>query len=149
MVPPTEAAALKVVQTELSFEVLVDAFGAPALLDDADQLLSRSVRRQCQQEIAGGLRLAFRPLDEQPQHFSLLWSRAIGMASHHPASSEIRVHRSFRPVAPHRRIKPMPPQRARNLSYAPLGLSQLVALALSAYEGETANTGSLESRAIE
>ena len=33
-------AALEVIQTQLALEVLVDAFGAPSLLETADELLS-------------------------------------------------------------------------------------------------------------
>jgi hypothetical protein len=38
MVPASEAAALEVVEAQLAFHVLVDAFGAPALLDQLHEL---------------------------------------------------------------------------------------------------------------
>ena len=40
VMPTGEASALEVVEAELAFEVLVSAFGSPALHDDADELLS-------------------------------------------------------------------------------------------------------------
>src|SRR3954470_4072794 len=55
MVPATKAPPLEVVEAQFAFEVLVDALGAPALLDDPNQTLVAHLRWHGREVELGGL----------------------------------------------------------------------------------------------
>jgi hypothetical protein len=60
--PPGKASALEVVEAELALEVFANAFGSPALHDDADELLSAEAGRQRREEVVGWLVFAVTPI---------------------------------------------------------------------------------------
>ncbi len=66
VVPAAETPSFEVVEAELALQVLVDALGAPALHDDADELSLGDVFGQGREEVVSGLLLAVAPLDEEP-----------------------------------------------------------------------------------
>jgi len=64
--PSRERASLEMVEPEFSFEFLIGLFGAPALLEDTnDLLLAHAARRRCQSKL-GWLRLTEWPLRDKP-----------------------------------------------------------------------------------
>ncbi len=64
--PSLKATPLEMVETELPFEVLVHPLGAPAKLDDPDQLLARDLRRHRREVVLGRRRLIIFPFHDQP-----------------------------------------------------------------------------------
>nr|WP_157758912.1 hypothetical protein [Cystobacter fuscus] len=71
VVPTREAAALVVVEPELSLQILVDTLGSPALHDEANELLLCHAARHGDKEVVGWIGLFLAPLDEQPEGFLL------------------------------------------------------------------------------
>src|SRR5262249_53907775 len=71
MVPARKATTFVVVESELSLQVLISAFGTPALHDLADQLLAGHPLWQCAEEVVRWLRFAVAPFDEEPERFTL------------------------------------------------------------------------------
>jgi hypothetical protein len=55
VVPARKAAALVVVEPELSLQVLVNALGSPALHDEANELLLCRTARHAHEEVVGRL----------------------------------------------------------------------------------------------
>ena len=66
MMPSRERASLEMVESEFSLEFLVGLFGAPALLEDTNDLLLAHATRQRRQSKFGRLRLTARPLRDKP-----------------------------------------------------------------------------------
>jgi len=62
--PP--ASPLEMSQAEFALQFLVVAFDAPAQLDDVDESRKRHVLGQGREPVFGWLRLALRPLDDEP-----------------------------------------------------------------------------------
>ena len=66
MVPAEEGATFEVIETELALHILVDALGAPALLDETDEALpTLAPRREIEEMKLGRLGLAVLPFHEQ------------------------------------------------------------------------------------
>src|SRR2546421_12379974 len=61
VVPAGEAPPFVVVESELAFQVFVDALGAIAFFDETDQLLFVGSARQRRQGVVGGLALVLGP----------------------------------------------------------------------------------------
>ena len=71
VMPSWEAAALEVVQAQLALEVLVGAFGAPALLEDPDDLLSTHASWQRGEREFRRLLFTVEPLGNEPERLSV------------------------------------------------------------------------------
>src|SRR5712692_8422059 len=105
--PP--AAALEMVEPELILEFLIVALDTPAQFGEADQISERRRLRQGREPILRGLRVAPRPLDQQPLVRPGLRALLIAMGGPHAQSREAGAHRAARPFAPRHR----PPRRRR------------------------------------
>jgi hypothetical protein len=66
VVPSDEASSFVVVESELSLELLINAFGLPPLLDGANDLLFAHSPAQVGEEELGGSTLAVGPFDDEP-----------------------------------------------------------------------------------
>ena len=66
VMPASEATSLEVIQAKLAFEVLVDALGAPALLDGSNQVFHGDLPRQRCEVVLGRRRFTVGPLRDQP-----------------------------------------------------------------------------------
>src|SRR5438552_18704105 len=66
VVPAGIAASFVVVQSQFALEILVEPFGAVALLDDAHKALAGGLAGQRREEVIGRLQLVARPLDQKP-----------------------------------------------------------------------------------
>src|SRR6266542_6612303 len=65
VVPASIASAFEVIETEFTLGILIDALGAPALLDDEHDGLVRDALEGHEVEV-GGAELAVAPLADQP-----------------------------------------------------------------------------------
>src|SRR5580658_11132056 len=65
MLPSSPGTALEVIESQLPLQVLIDALGAPPLLENADHLLGAELPRDVYEREVRGLRLALGPLDDQ------------------------------------------------------------------------------------
>jgi hypothetical protein len=76
VVPASEAPALKVIEAELLLEVLLDAFGVPAVLEELDEVLKRTASVREQVEVH---RLCFvvAPLADEPNAISFAGLTAV------------------------------------------------------------------------
>src|ERR1700722_509612 len=91
VVPPAQAAAFEVVEPQLTLHVLVEAFRAPALLEDAHHLLGAELSGDRHQREVGGLGLALGPLDNEV---------LLDTADAYAATSEARAQCSGAAFAP-------------------------------------------------
>ena len=71
MVPAGERATFEVVESELALQVLVHPLGAPALLEDPDDLLPAHAPRQRSEREFRGLLLAVDPLGNEPERIPI------------------------------------------------------------------------------
>src|SRR5205814_8447754 len=74
VMPARKEASLEMVEAQLSFQVLVHALGAPAFLDEADELLLAQGVRQGGEVEMGGLNLVVAPFGRSEEHTSELQS---------------------------------------------------------------------------
>lgn len=87
MVPAGKAATLVVIESELAFEIFVDAFGSPALHYKAYELRRRHRSRQRAKEVVSWFGFTIPPLDQEPHRFAIrdldMW---VGPAGPHDSS---------------------------------------------------------------
>src|SRR6266849_8609677 len=100
-------AAFEMVEPELILELLIVALDAPAQFGEADEVGDGRRRWQGREPILRGLRLAPRPLDEQPLLRPRLRALLVAMGRSHAQPREARAHRAARAFAPRHR----PPRR--------------------------------------
>src|SRR5712691_7893433 len=86
--PP--AAALEMVEPELILEFLIVALDTPAQFGEADQISERRRLRQGREPILRGLRVAPRPLNQQPLVRPGLRALLIAMGGPHAQSRAAR-----------------------------------------------------------
>src|SRR5579871_948173 len=111
VMPSDEGATLVVIEAELALELLVDALGLPALLDDAHDLLLAHTRAQRRDEELGGLPLAVGPFDDEPDRLAGLRLGAIVVSDLHTAKDEVGGEFPLDTIAP----RHAPEQRATHL----------------------------------
>src|SRR5579859_939061 len=100
MVPARVGATLEVIEAELTFEVLVHAFRAPAFLEDPyDLLLAHDARQGREHELAG-LTLSLGPLGHEPKRLAVGESDAVVVRRLDANKGEARLQLAARPVAP-------------------------------------------------
>src|SRR5258708_23556100 len=124
MVMPTgETPPLEVVEPELALHLLVDALGAVALLEEANELLLAHLPTQRGERKFRRFSFAIGPLDEEPDGFALCGFGSVIGGDLHPAEREPRTelaplcHRSIAPRdATERRVSEPLRNRASVLS---------------------------------
>ena len=90
MVPAGEATALEVVEAELALEILVSTLGAPAFLDETNELFAIHDRR-CGAEVeVGGPLLAIAPFEDKRDTLALGGGRAVVVRRDDLADAEAR-----------------------------------------------------------
>ena len=108
MVPSWETTPLEVVQTQLTFEVFVDALRAPALLDGPDQLLHGDLPRQRPEVVLGRGILALWPLNDKPHVLADRGIVAIIMERDDATPREVGPEFLFGPFSPGHATEPLP-----------------------------------------
>src|SRR6266567_1330857 len=100
MVPSGEGAAFEMVESKLALEVLVHPLGAPALLEDPDDLLATHASRQCGEREFRGFLLAVEPLSNEPERLSISNGAPVIVCGLHADEAEARAEFRLRAVAP-------------------------------------------------
>ena len=90
VVPSQKGASFEVVESELAFEIFVDAFGPPTFLDDADDLFFSHATRQRRKRKLRRFGFALRPLHEQPYGLTFRGLRSVIMCDLHASQAEPR-----------------------------------------------------------
>src|SRR5262245_34332046 len=65
------------IETELAFEVFVDPFGAPTLLDQANQVLLRDGLREAREIVVRRFLRTVLPFGDKPNVFTFRWVRLV------------------------------------------------------------------------
>src|SRR5712692_6655990 len=97
------AAPFEMIEAELVLEFLIVALDAPAELGETDELADRRRRRQGREPILRRLRIASRPLDQQPLFRPRLGALVIAMRRPDAHTREARTHRAARAFPPRHR----------------------------------------------
>ena len=100
VVKPAPAAALEMAQPQFLLELLVIAQGPPAQLGQPDQPYRQCVGRQVGQPVLGRLRLAFGPLDQQPQLGPGFRAIIVSVSRADPHGGEAGGQATLRSLAP-------------------------------------------------
>src|SRR4051812_8925811 len=100
MVEAAPAAALVVPQPDFLLEILVVPLDPPAQLSQVDHLLEADLLRQGRQAVLRRLRLALRPLDQQPFLLTRRTQLRVGVRRAHAASGKARAQDRVRALAP-------------------------------------------------
>src|SRR3972149_2501058 len=116
--------ALEMVEPELILELLIVALDAPAQLGEADEISEGRRLRQGREPILRGLRVAPRPLDQQPLFRPGLRTLLIAMGGPHAPPREAGPHRAARPFTPRHRPPRGRRQRDGQLLEALRGVSR-------------------------
>src|ERR1700733_11554930 len=115
--PSREGATFEVIEPQFPLEVLVHAFGPPALFEDADDLLVAHASCQRRQDELRGLALAFGPLSDEPERLAIGECDAVVVRRLHAHETEARAHLASRPVAPDQAAKRFLRQRRDQLGH--------------------------------
>src|SRR6202050_2632726 len=99
VIPAAEGAALEVVESELAFEVFIDALGAPSFLGDPNELLATRGFAQPRERVVRRRFLVVRPFDQEPV------LTAIGVSSVHLDHRESRHQSPAASLAPQGRTE--------------------------------------------
>src|SRR5690606_6476842 len=96
----TPAASLVVIEPELLFELLVITLDAPTHLGGVRQVLHCRGRRQCRQPILQRLRIALRPLDQQPLFLMRRVAPVVTVRDTYTRCRKARAQRAIRAFSP-------------------------------------------------
>ena len=99
VVPASEAAALEVVEAEFVFEILVEPFGTPPLLDQVDDLDEGHALVGDEVKVAG-LRVAIPPLADEPHPLTLARLMTVIGGGDHAEKSEAGAKRFATALTP-------------------------------------------------
>src|SRR3982751_4377000 len=100
MVPARKGTTFEVIESELTFEVLIQALGSPALLEQADDLLFAHASAQRGEKKLGRFLLIFRPFSDEPKRLTSSESNAVVMRGSDAHETEARTESPFGAITP-------------------------------------------------